>query len=76
MNFFMNLDNDNEKIQYPVVPQEAIVNLEDEKPMKRIKKAEEELPEGAEGKDVPYLNNDEDMDGDGTLDWDPAVGSY
>lgn len=72
----MNLDNDKEKMQYPEVPQEAIVKSEGEKPMKRVKRAEEELPEEAERKDVPYLNNDEDMDGDGTLDWDPAIGSY
>ena len=61
--------------QYPEVPEEAIVKPEDERPVRTIKRSEEELS-GDEGKpdDIDEGGeNSSDMDGDGSPDWDPTV---
>jgi hypothetical protein len=70
----MNMRGNNNE-QYPVVPEEAIVKPEDERPARTIKRPEEELS-GDEGKldDIDEGGeNSSDMDGDGSPDWGPAV---
>lgn len=67
-------DNDEATKEFPPVPKEAIVRPEDDRPVKRVIKPEETLEEKqadmTEGPAAEY----EDMDGDGSPDWDPAVG--
>lgn len=59
--------------EYPPVPEGAIVKPEDERPVKMQMRPEENLEEG-EG-DIQFGDTgSEDMDGDGSPDWDPAVG--
>jgi hypothetical protein len=61
-----------EKRQFPPVPEEAIVKPEDERPVKRQIRPEEKLEE--KEADIDYLDTEsEDMDGDGSPDWDPVV---
>jgi hypothetical protein len=61
------------KGQYPPVPEVAIVKPEDERPVKMQTRPEENLEE----KEADIESGDtgsEDIDGDGSPDWDPAVG--
>ena len=61
------------KGQYPPVPEGAIVKPEDERPVKMQRRPEENLEE----KEADIESGDtgsEDIDGDGSPDWDPAVG--
>jgi hypothetical protein len=61
--------------QYPEVPEEAIVKPEDERPMRMSKRPEEELLEDGDKPDIEEGGeNSSDMDGDGSPDWDPAIG--
>jgi hypothetical protein len=62
-----------EKTEFPPVPEGAIVKPEDERPVKVQIRPEEKLEE--KEADIEYLDTEsEDMDGDGSPDWDPAVG--
>ena len=57
----------------PPVPEEAIVKPEDERPLKGKVRPEEKLEE--KEADTEYLDTEnQDMDGDGSPDWDPAIG--
>ena len=61
------------KDEYPPVPEGAIVKPEDERPVKTQMRPEENLEE----READIESDDtgsEDMDGDGSPDWDPAVG--
>jgi hypothetical protein len=61
------------KGDYPPVPEGAIVKPEDERPVKMQLRPEENLEE----KEADIESADtgsEDMDGDGSPDWDPAMG--
>ena len=61
------------KEEYPAVPEAAIVKPEDERPVKMQMRPEENLEEREA--DIESANTgSEDMDGDGSPDWDPAVG--
>lgn len=72
-------DNANEnsgefgKGQYPPVPAGAIVKPEEERPVKMQMRPEENFEE-REGDIESGDTSSEDMDGDGSPDWDPAVG--
>jgi hypothetical protein len=61
------------KGQYPNVPEGAIVKPEDERPVKLQMRPEENLEEG-EADIESGDTRSEDMDGDGSPDWYPAVG--
>jgi hypothetical protein len=62
-----------EESQFPPVPEGAIVKPEDERPVKMQIRPEEKLEE--KEADIEQLHTEsEDMDGDGSPDWDPAVG--
>ena len=64
---------EDEKRQFPPVPEDAIVKPEEERPVKTQIRPEENLQEreaDIESADTAL----EDMDGDGSPDWDPAVG--
>lgn len=61
------------KGEYPPVPEGAIVKPEDERPVKTQVRAEENLEE-READIESADTSSEDMDGDGSPDWDPAVG--
>jgi hypothetical protein len=61
------------KGQYPNVPEGAIVKPEDERPVKMQMRPEENLEE-READIESADTGSEDMDGDGSPDWDPAVG--
>jgi hypothetical protein len=64
---------DSEKREFPPVPEEAIVKPDEERPLKSQIRPEEKLPDNAA--DTEYLDTEsEDMDGDGSPDWDPAIG--
>lgn len=73
-----NSDNNNtigedEKGQFPPVPEDAIVKPEEERPVKMQIRPEENLQERES--DIESADTgSEDMDGDGSPDWDPAVG--
>jgi hypothetical protein len=55
------------------VPEGAIVKPEDERPVKMQMRPEENLEEREA--DIESADTDsEDMDGNGSPDWDPAVG--
>ncbi len=59
--------------EYAPVPDDAIVKPEDERPVKTQMRPEENLEE----READIESGDtgsEDMDGDGSPDWDPAVG--
>jgi hypothetical protein len=65
--------SETEKKEFPPVPEEAIVKPEEERPAKGQVRPEEKLEE--DEADIEYLDTEnEDMDGDGSPDWDPAVG--
>jgi hypothetical protein len=73
-----NSDNNNnkgedEKGQFPRVPEDAIVKPEEERPVKMQIRPEENLEE-READIESADTGSEDMDGDGSPDWDPAVG--
>jgi hypothetical protein len=58
--------------EYPEIPKESIVKPEDERPLKRsIKPEEEQSKDEAEYESMKTADND--MDGDDNPDWDPAV---
>ena len=61
------------KGEYPPVPEAAIVKPEDERPIKMQMRPEENLEE-READIASADTGSEDMDGDGSPDWDPAVG--
>jgi hypothetical protein len=61
------------KEEYPHVPETAIVKPEDERPVKMQMRPEENLEE-READIESADTGSEDMDGDGSPDWDPAVG--
>jgi hypothetical protein len=59
---------DTKEVEFPEVPDEAIVKPEDERPVKMTKNPEEELP-GEENKhDDEGIDDSTDMDGDGSPD--------
>jgi hypothetical protein len=61
------------KGQFPPVPEGAIVKPEEERPVKTQIRPEEKLEEREA--DIESADTaSEDMDGDGSPDWDPAVG--
>jgi hypothetical protein len=64
---------ESEEGEYSLVPEGAIVKPEDERPVKMQMRPEENLEERE-----AYIESgdtgSEDMDGDGSPDWDPAVG--
>ena len=63
------------KGQYPDVPEGAIVKPEDERPVKMQMRPEENLKEReADIESGDTGSEEEDMDGDGSPDRDPAVG--
>ncbi len=62
-----------EKGEFPLVPESAIVKPEDERPVKTHITPEESLEE--KEVDIEYLDaGSEDIDRDGSPDWDPAIG--
>ena len=65
--------SDSGKEEYPPVPEGAIVKPEDERPVKMQMRPEENLEE-READIESSDTSSEDMDGDGSPDWDPAVG--
>ena len=52
------------------VPREAIVKPEDERPIKTVKRPEEELPGNENTHDDEGIDDTVDMDEDGSPDWD------
>jgi hypothetical protein len=60
--------------EYPPVPEDAIVKPEDERPVKMQMRPEENLEEREADIESSDTSSEEDMDGDGSPDWDPAVG--
>ena len=65
---------DSRKREFPNVPKEAIVRPEDERPVRTTKRSEEELSGEEDESDSEGVDSTSDMDGDGSPDWDPAVG--
>ena len=65
---------DSRKREFPNVPKEAIVRPEDERPVRMTKRSEEELSGEEDESDSEGVESTSDMDGDGSPDWDPAVG--
>jgi hypothetical protein len=61
------------KGDFPPVPESAIVKPEDERPAKIQMRPEENLEERETNIESADTGS-EDMDGDGSPDWDPAVG--
>jgi hypothetical protein len=61
------------KAQFPPVPEDAIVKPDEERPVKMQMRPEENLEE-READIESADTGSEDMDGDGSPDWDPAVG--
>jgi hypothetical protein len=61
------------KEEFPPVPEAAIVKPEDERQVKTQMRPEENLEE-READIESADTGPEDMDGDGSPDWDPAVG--
>ncbi len=59
--------------EYPPVPEAAIVKPEEERPLKSQMLPEENVEETQANTDTAS-DSSEDMDGDGSPDWDPAVG--
>ena len=65
--------SDVEKPEFPPVPEEPIVKPEEERPVKSQIRPEEKLQD--KEAETEYLDTEsDDMDGDGSPDWDPAVG--
>jgi hypothetical protein len=65
---------DSRKREFPNVPKEAIVRPEEERPVRMTKRSEEELSGEEDESDSEAVESTSDMDGDGSPDWDPAVG--
>ena len=65
---------DSRKREFANVPKEAIVRPEDERPVRMTKRSEEELSGEEDESDSEAVESTSDMDGDGSPDWDPAVG--
>ena len=65
---------DSRKREFANVPKEAIVRPEDERPVRMTKRSEEELSGEEDESDSEAVESTTDMDGDGSPDWDPAVG--
>jgi hypothetical protein len=61
------------KGQFPSVPEDAIINREEERPVNMQMRPEENIDE-REAEIESTDAGSEDMDGDGSPDWDPAVG--
>ncbi len=61
------------KGQFPPVPEDAIVKPEEERPVKMQVRPEENLEE-REARPESADAGSEDMDGDGSPDWDPVLG--
>ena len=61
------------KGQFPAVPENAIVKPEEERPVKMQIHPEENIEE-RETEIESADAGSEDMDGDGSPDWDPTVG--
>ena len=61
------------KGEFPPVPEDAIVKPEEERPVKMQMRPEENIDE-REAEIESTDAGSEDMDGDGSPDWDPAVG--
>jgi hypothetical protein len=59
--------------EYPPVPEEAIIKPEEERPVKMNLRPEENVEEREADTESSDAGS-EDMDGDGSPDWDPAVG--
>ena len=64
---------ENGKAQFPPVPEDAIVKPEKERPVKMQVRPEENLEEKEASLESADAGS-EDIDGDGSLDWDPALG--
>jgi hypothetical protein len=61
------------KGEFPPVPEDAIIKPEEERPVKLQMRPEENIDE----READIESTDaasEDMDGDGSPDWDPALG--
>jgi hypothetical protein len=58
---------------FPPVPEDAIVMPEEERPVKMQMRPEENIDEREADLESTDAGS-EDMDGDGSPDWDPAVG--
>ena len=65
---------DSRKREFPNVPKEAIVRPEEERSVRMTKRSEEELSGEEDESDSEAVESTSDMDGDGSPDWDPAVG--
>lgn len=65
---------DSRKREFPNVPKEAIVRPEEERPVRMTKRSEEELSGEEDESDSEAVESTSDMYGDGSPDWDPAVG--
>lgn len=65
---------DSRKREFPNVPKEAIVRPEEERLVRMTKRSEEELSGEEDEPDSEAVESTSDMDGDGSPDWDPAVG--
>ena len=63
-----NTNTKESRSEFPEVPNEAIVKLEDERPAKMSKRPEEELPGDENKHDDEGIDDSPDMDGDGSPD--------
>jgi hypothetical protein len=61
------------KGEFPPVPEDAIFKPEEERPVKMQMRPEENIDEREPDIETTDAGS-EDMDGDGSPDWDPAVG--
>jgi hypothetical protein len=66
---------DSKRGEFDNVPKEAIVTPEEERPIRITKRSEEELSGEEDESDYEDVDSTSDMDGDGSPDWDPAVGA-
>jgi hypothetical protein len=62
------------KGEFPPVPEDAIIKPEEERPVKMQMRPEENIDVSEEADIESTDAGSEDMDGDGSPDWDPAVG--
>ena len=63
-----NSNTEEGRSEFPEVPDEAIVKLEDERPSKMTNRPEEELPGDENKHDDEGIDDSTDMDGDGSPD--------
>ena len=63
-----NSNTEEGRCEFPEVPDEAIVKLEDERPSKMTNRPEEELPGDENKHDDEGIDDSTDMDGDGSPD--------